>query len=86
MISQVPSDVTTVAKGDIITLIISKGPSMIAVPNVYSLSKLEATKILEDLGFSVGFKYIGNKTKVTNISPDYKTMVSPGSTITITLG
>ena len=67
VISQVPSDVTTVAKGDIITLIISKGPSMIAVPNVYSLSKLEATKILEDLGFSVGFKYIGNKTKVTNI-------------------
>jgi len=86
VISQIPSDVTEVAKGETITLIISKGPSMIAVPNVYSLSKLEATQILEDLGFSVSFKYIGNKSKVTNISPDYKTMVSPGSTITITLG
>lgn len=86
VISQTPSDVSTVGKGEKITLIISKGPSKIFVPNVYSLSKLAATKILEDLGFKVEFKYIAKKKSVTNISPKSGTAVAPGSTVTITLG
>lgn len=86
VISQTPSDVSTVGKGEEITLIISKGPSKIFIPNVYSLSKLAATKILEDLGFKVEFKYIAKKKSVTNISPKSGTAVSPGSTVTITLG
>ena len=86
VISQTPSDVTSVAKGEKIILSISKGPSKIFVPNVYSLSKLAATKILEDLGFNVKFSYIGKKKSVTNISPKSGTAVAPGSTITITLG
>jgi serine/threonine-protein kinase len=86
VISQTPSDVSTVGKGEKITLIISKGPSKIFIPNVYSLSKLAATKILEDLGFKVEFKYIAKKKSVTNISPKSGTAVSPGSTVTITLG
>ena len=86
VISQTPSDVATVGKGEKVLLIISKGPSKIFVPNVYSLSKLAATKILEDLGFKVEFKYIAKKKSVTNISPKSGTAVSPGSTVTITLG
>lgn len=86
VISQTPSDVSTVGKGEKITLVISKGPSKIFVPNVYSLSKLAATKILEDLGFNVEFKYIAKKKSVTNISPKSGTAVAPGSTVTITLG
>ena len=86
VISQTPSDVSTVGKGEKITLVISKGPSKIFIPNVYSLSKLAATKILEDLGFKVEFKYIAKKKSVTNISPKSGTAVSPGSTVTITLG
>ena len=86
VISQTPSDVTAVAKGEKIILAISKGPSKIFVPNVYSLSKLAAAKILEDLGFKVDFKYIGKKKSVTNISPKSGTAVTPGSTVTITLG
>ncbi len=86
VISQTPSDVSTVGKGEKITLIISKGPSKIFVPNVYSLSKLAATKILEDLGFNVEFKYIAKKKSVTDISPKSGTAVAPGSTVTITLG
>jgi len=86
VISQTPSDVTTVGKGEKIVLVISKGPSKIFIPNVYSLSKLAATKILEDLGFKVEFKYIAKKKSVTNISPKPGTAVSPGSTVTITLG
>ena len=86
VISQTPSDVATIGKGEKVLLVISKGPSKIFVPNVYSLSKLTATKILEDLGFKVAFKYIANKKSVTNISPTSGTAVSPGSTVTITLG
>jgi serine/threonine-protein kinase len=86
VISQTPSDVATIGKGEKILLVISKGPSKIFVPNVYSLSKLAATKILEDLGFKVEFKYIAKKKSVTNISPKSGTAVSPGSTVTITLG
>jgi len=86
VISQTPSDVTTVAKGEKVTLIVSKGPSKIFVPNVYSLSKLAATKILEDLWFKVDYRYIGKKKTVTNISPKVGAAVKPGSTITITLG
>jgi serine/threonine-protein kinase len=86
VISQSPSDVSTVGKGETIALVISKGPSKIFIPNVYSLSKLAATKILEDLGFKVEFKYIAKKKSVTNMSPKYGTAVTPGSTVTITLG
>lgn len=86
VISQTPSDVSTIGKGETIELVISKGPSKIFIPNVYSLSKLAATKILEDLGFVVEFKYIANKKTVTNMVPKYGTAVTPGSTVTITLG
>ena len=86
VISQTPSDVSTIGKGEKIELVISKGPSKIFIPNVYSLSKLAATKILEDLGFKVEFKYIAKKKSVTNVSPKTGTAVTPGSTVTITLG
>ncbi len=86
VISQTPSSVATVGKGEKIELIISKGPSKIFIPNVYSLSKQAATKILEDLGFKVQFKYMAKKKTVTNMSPKYGTAVTPGSTVTITLG
>jgi serine/threonine-protein kinase len=86
VISQTPSDVSTVGIGEKITLVISKGPSKIFIPNVYSLSKLAATKILEDLGFVVEFKYIAKKKTVTNMTPKYGTAATPGSTVTITLG
>ena len=86
VIQQTPNDVTSIGKGEKITLVISKGPSKIFIPNVYSLSKLGATKILEDLGFVVKYKYIAKKKSVTNMSPKYGTAVAPGSTVTITLG
>jgi serine/threonine-protein kinase len=86
VIEQTPNDVTSIGKGEKITLVISKGPSKIFIPNVYSLSKLGATKILEDLGFVVKYKYIAKKKSVTNMSPKYGTAVAPGSTVTITLG
>ncbi len=86
VITQTPSDVATIGIGDEVTLVVSKGPSKIFVPNVYSLTKMEAAKILEDLGFSVAFLYIGSQKTVTDVSPKVGSSVTPGSTVTITLG
>ena len=88
VISQDPDGSSPVAKGAKITLVISKGPSSIAVPKVIGKTLDEATLILENLGFKVKSKTIGNKKNkvVIGISPKYDTKVKPGSTITLTLG
>ena len=88
VISQDPDGSAPVAKGAKITLVISKGPSSIAVPKVIGKTLDEATLILENLGFKVKSKTIGNKKNkvVIGISPKYDTKVKPGSTITLTLG
>ena len=88
VISQDPDGSTPVAKGAKVTLVISKGPSAIAIPKVIGKSLDEATLILENLGFTVKSKSIGkNKNKVViGISPKYDTKVKPGSTVTLTLG
>jgi len=83
VISQNPSDVSTIARGEKVILVVSKGPSKITVPNVYGLGKAKATKMLEDLGFIVDNKDMSTQKKVTSISPDWKTQVKPGSTIKI---
>ena len=87
VISQSPDGSVPLAKGSVLTLVISKGPSAVFVPNVYSLTELKATTILENLGFKVVVRKIGTKKvkTVTNLSPASGTKVSPGATITITL-
>ena len=87
VISQSPDGTTPIAKGDKILIVISKGPSSVFVPNVYSLTKDKAAGILENLGFSVKFKTIGSaKVKtVTNMSPKAGSKAKPGATITLTL-
>jgi serine/threonine-protein kinase len=88
VISQSPDGAAPLAKGSVVTLVISKGPSAIYVPNVYSLTQLKATTILENLGLKVVVRKIGTKKvkTVTNVSPASGAKVSPGATITITLG
>lgn len=53
VISQEPAQGTTGHRGDKITIVISKGPELVEVPNVQGKNVDEATKILEDLGFVV---------------------------------
>lgn len=52
VISQSPSSGTGF-KGDVIKLVVSKGPVMVTVPNVRSKTKAEAQKELETAGFVV---------------------------------
>jgi len=88
VISQNPDGSSPLARGSKLTLTISKGPAAIFIPNVYSLTEIKATTILENLGFQVKVKKIGTKKvkTVTNISPASGTKAKPGSLVTITLG
>ncbi|WP_187282638.1 Stk1 family PASTA domain-containing Ser/Thr kinase [Streptomyces sp. MS191] len=75
------------AKGDTITLTVSKGPKMVAVPDVVGATVDEARAELEGAGFEVkvekSFPYLGNT--VAEQSVDGGSTAAEGSTITITI-
>lgn len=52
VISQTPSS-GTLFKGDKVTLVVSKGPELVKVPDVQGKQEKDAVKILEDAGFEV---------------------------------
>ena len=87
VISQSPDGSSPVAKGAKVTLVVSKGPSSVIIPNVKSLSKDQAITILENLGLNVKTKTLGTRKSkvVTYVSPVVGAKVKPGSTVTITL-
>ena len=58
VISQSPDGSSPVAKGTKVTLVVSKGPSSVIVPNVKSLSKDQAITILENLGLKIGRAHV----------------------------
>ena len=52
VISQTPSS-GTLYRGDKVTLVVSKGPEVVKVPDVQGKQEADAVKILEDAGFQV---------------------------------
>jgi beta-lactam-binding protein with PASTA domain len=75
--------------GDTITIDVSKGPQLFAVPNVSStvlhpIYVADATKRLEDAGFTVKVASEGFFHIVTSQSPKAGTMYPAGTLITIT--
>ena len=88
VISQTPADGNGY-RGDTITLVVSLGPRMIAVPSVRGLGKLEAETTLRQAGFAVDFSYIGAPSLsfglARNTSPDAGEMAAEGSTVTVYL-
>ncbi len=87
VISQSP-DAGTLYKGDTVTLLVSKGPELIAVPQVRGNGIDAATEKLEALGFKVKTKqasvYLG-LGYVASSDPGAGTKVPKGSTITLSL-
>jgi eukaryotic-like serine/threonine-protein kinase len=77
-------------KGDTIALVVSKGPVMVAVPNVRGKSKADATTALTGAGFQVTSKSIVAGGLAFGIAygtdPGAGTMVAQGSTVTLLLG
>ncbi|MEU0371915.1 Stk1 family PASTA domain-containing Ser/Thr kinase [Streptomyces sp. NPDC006283] len=78
---------TQLARGDTITLTVSKGPRMVEVPDVVGDTVDEATAELETAGFEVkvekNFPFLGDK--VESQSPEGGGQAPEGSTITIKL-
>jgi serine/threonine-protein kinase len=71
-------------RGQVITITISPGPPMVAVPNVDGMSVDQATQTLEKLGFSVNVNQVGPVDNVFHHSPSDQ--APKGSTITLWVG
>ncbi len=87
--SQNPEAGSQASKGSTVSLVISKGPEMVSVPNVIGLSQQVATSRLSDAGLEAQVQ-----TEVTSASPDGTvlnqnpsggTMAPKGSRVTITV-
>jgi serine/threonine protein kinase/beta-lactam-binding protein with PASTA domain len=84
VISQSPAG-GTLFKDDTVSLVVSKGPDLVAVPNVVGMKKSDARSALQAAGFDVYAVYIplaGNYV-VASQSPDGGTMKKRGSRVTI---
>ncbi|HEY4852558.1 MAG TPA: PASTA domain-containing protein [Streptosporangiaceae bacterium] len=70
--------------GQVITIDVSNGPQMVAVPSVNGMSVDQATQTLKQLGFQVNVLKVGPLQNVFNYTP---TGTAPqGSTITLWVG
>ncbi|NUO91114.1 MAG: Stk1 family PASTA domain-containing Ser/Thr kinase [Dermatophilaceae bacterium] len=87
VVSQDPAK-GTLHRGDTVTVVVSKGPVMVPVPNVVDQQDTVAEKALTDLGFKVQKQYpFGDlfEKKVRAQDVPAGTAVPKGSTITLTI-
>jgi len=84
IISQSPEGGSAGHRGDTVTLVVSKGPPLVAVPDVVNTDVDEAVAILEQAGFVVkvdkGWFW---DRMVVDQDPDKDTQLPKGSTVTI---
>lgn len=87
VVSQQPEQ-GTLFRGDEVTIVVSKGPVMVEVPNVLDQPDGAAEKLLADLGFTVEKRYpfgelFEKKVRVQNIAPGE--VVPKGTSIILTI-
>lgn len=84
VISQSPAT-GTLFRGEQVTLVVSKGPEMVSVPNVQGKQLRQARKILEDAGFQVRVESFmgGLFGTVRSQSPAGDAKAPKGSTVTL---
>ncbi|MCD4549496.1 Stk1 family PASTA domain-containing Ser/Thr kinase [Schaalia sp. lx-260] len=87
VISQDTESGTTQYRGDTVTYTISKGPELIAVPNVFGKQEKDAKALLESAGFTVEVnRFLGGVFgTVRSTDPAAGTMVRRGSVITMSV-
>ena len=89
VIDQDPSADAIVPKGTTITLTVSTGPNLVAVPDVTKKSQADATNAMETAGFVVSVKQTMSETvpkgNVISQSPNAGTKLAKGSTVTLTV-
>lgn len=85
-----PAAGTQLAKGTIVTMVLSSGPTKFAVPNVVGQTQATATSTLTAAGFTVTvttqLSTPANAGKVISQSPTAGSMAEKGSAVTITVG
>ena len=86
VISQSPRD-GTAFRGDTVTLVVSKGPVLVAVPNVVAQQLPQARAALQAAGFKVKVEKLlgGFFNTVRSQTPPDGSMAPKGSTVTITI-
>jgi len=88
VIGQDPVDGTTLYKGDEVDLVVSKGPPLVTVPNVFGYDQDSAIAQLEASGFVVDVQqadgYVG-LNRVSAQTPGGSELAPQGSTVTIYL-
>jgi serine/threonine-protein kinase len=75
-----------VTPGSEVTVIVSKGPEQVAVPNVSGLSEEDAAAKLEAAGLRLGDRYGPAKRKVFATRPGAGAMVDKGSSVDVYTG
>lgn len=84
VISQIPAVGSTLYRGDPVSLVVSKGPEEVVVPDVSGRTSAEATTILEEAGFTVEVnKVAGFFDTVGSQSPSPGAKAKRGTTVTI---
>lgn len=77
-------------KGDTVTIVVSKGPVMVAIPDVRGKSTATAVSQLKDLGFAVTTKYLVSGGLALGLAygtePGSGTSVAQGSAVTVLIG
>jgi serine/threonine-protein kinase len=86
VVSTSPTAGTSVQVGSTVTVTVSKGPDLVAVPDVRSKSVVDATNALQAAGFNVT-GVTGNPTRsVTRTSPPAGAQVLRGSSVALFTG
>ena len=70
------------ARGDTITITVSKGPDVVIVPNVFGMERSQAEAELKAAGLKVKFTRRGRGDTVFDQNPNAGTRVRRGSTVT----
>lgn len=88
VLSQEPSS-GTLYRGDKVTIVVSRGPEKVAVPNVLGKNVDEATKELEDLGFEVKTRQMNDwwiwGERVSEQKPKSGKKIKKGDEVMLTL-
>ena len=82
ILSQMPPD-GTLPKGQAVSVVISAGPPLVAVPNVVDRKVDEARGVLEERGFNVETRGTRILDRVFSQDPDGGEQAPEGSTITL---
>jgi beta-lactam-binding protein with PASTA domain/tRNA A-37 threonylcarbamoyl transferase component Bud32 len=81
-----PPGGTTLTVGSQVTVVVSKGPDLVAVPQVQGDSVPQATQILNSAGFAVTVTNASSNATVKGTNPAAGTMVPRGSNVTLITG